>query len=97
LLHLHRQGTILVTQMDYTFLFLPPEWAKHIVKTIIAKLKQHSKDSGVKIPFVEAIYESVPTSENQVWGMTVTGRIMKYLSIITKMNMDTRPKVVAIL
>jgi hypothetical protein len=69
-----------------------------ITKVIIAKLKQHSrnlkpKDSGIKIPnpINEAISESIPVSENHVWSMTVQARLMKYLTVITKINMDTRP------
>ncbi len=76
------------------------EKCKHITKVIIAKLKQHSrklkpKDSGIKIPnpINEAISESIPVSENHVWSMTVQGRLMNYLTIITKINMDTRPMI----
>jgi hypothetical protein len=77
------------------------EKCKHIIKVIIAKLKQQSrnlkpKDSGIKVPnpIIDAISESIPVSENQVWSMTVQGRLMKYLTIITKVNMDSRPKIV---
>jgi hypothetical protein len=71
--------------------------AKHILKILIAKLKQHSKhlqpkESGIKVPFVNAITHSIPS--DQVWSMTVTERLMKYLSIITKVNMDSRPRFV---
>ena len=76
------------------------EKCKHITKVIIAKLKQHSgnlkpKDSGIKVPnpIIEAISESIPVSENQVWSMTVQGRLMNYLAIITKINMDSRPMI----
>jgi hypothetical protein len=76
------------------------EKCRHIIKVIIAKLKQHSvnlkpKDSGIMIPIpiIEAIADSIPVSENQVWSMTVQGRLMKYLAIITKINMDNRPKI----
>ena len=69
-----------------------------ITKVIIAKLKQHSrnlksKDSGIKIPnpINEAISKSIPVSENHVWSMTVQGRLMNYLTIITKINMNSRP------
>ncbi len=73
------------------------EKAKQIIRILTAKLKQHSKhfepkQSGVKIPFEAAIVDSIPN--NQVWNMTVTERMMKYLSIITKANMDSRPKLV---
>lgn len=76
------------------------ERCRHIIKVIIAKLKQHSKnlkpkEYGIKIPIpiVDAISQCIPASEHQVWSMTVEGRLMKYLSIITKINMDSRPKV----
>jgi hypothetical protein len=76
------------------------ERCKRIVKTIIAKLKLHSKnfkpkESGIKIPapITDAISHCIPTSENQVWSMTVMGRLMRYLAVITKVNMDNRPKV----
>jgi hypothetical protein len=64
-----------------------------------AKLKHHSaylepKESGIKIPFGNAISKCIPVSENQPWAMTVTDRTFKYLSIITKVNMDNRPRIV---
>jgi len=48
------------------------------------------KESGIKIPFIGSI--SVPP--NDVWSMTVTDRMMRYLAIITKVNMDNRPRLV---
>jgi hypothetical protein len=70
---------------------------KHLVNVLTAKLRQHneglqSKDSGVKIPFVRAIADSIPSSK--VWSMTIVERMMKYISIIAKVNMDNRPKLV---
>lgn len=75
------------------------ERCKHIIKIIVAKLKQHSaylkpKEPGIVIPFHSAISKCIPVSENQPWSMTVTDRTFKYLSIITKVNMDNRPRVV---
>jgi hypothetical protein len=76
------------------------EQCKRIIKIIIAKLKQHSKNlkqkaSGIKIPnpIIDAISESIPVSENQVWSMTVQMRLMKYLAIITQVNMNNRPAI----
>ena len=71
------------------------EKAKEIIKTIIAKLKYHSKDlrpkeSGVKVPFALTIGRSI--GNTRVWDMTVTDRAMRYLSIISKVHMDRRPK-----
>jgi hypothetical protein len=73
------------------------ERARRIVKIMIAKLKQHTKHLGpkeaaVKIPFALSITSSIP--DGHVWSMTVTDRTIKYLAIITKMNMDSRPKLV---
>ncbi|MGB6591465.1 MAG: hypothetical protein WBE68_08170, partial [Candidatus Nitrosopolaris sp.] len=77
------------------------ERAKRIVKIMVAKLKCHSrhlgpKQSGVLIPSAirHAIDESIPCKDGQVWTMTVVERLMKYLIIITKEKMDSRPKVV---
>jgi len=76
------------------------EKAKRTIKVLITKLMQQSKnlkpkDSGIKIPgpIIKAISNSIPAAENQVWSMTVELRLMKYLAIITKVNMDDRPKV----
>jgi hypothetical protein len=71
------------------------EKAKRIVGTVVEKLKTHSKnlkpkESGLKIPFESTISHSIPS--DNVWGMTVTDRTMRYLSIITKVNMDSRPR-----
>src|SRR5206468_8356086 len=48
------------------------------------------KESGVMIPFVDSIL--IPN--NDVWSMTVFDRMMRYLTIITKVNMDSRPRLV---
>jgi hypothetical protein len=73
------------------------EKAKQIVKIVIAKLKQHTKhlgpkEDGVKIPFALSITNSIP--DGHVWSMTITDRTIKYLGIITKVNMDARPRLV---
>jgi hypothetical protein len=70
---------------------------KHLVNVLLAKLRQHSKDlqskdSGVKIPFVKAVSDSIPNTK--VWNMTIVERMMKYITIIAKVNMDFRPKLV---
>jgi hypothetical protein len=75
------------------------ERCRQIIETIVAKLKHHStylnpKESGILIPFHNAISKCIPVSENQPWSMTVTERTCKYLSIITKVNMDYRPRIV---
>jgi hypothetical protein len=64
------------------------ERCKQIIEIIVAKLKHHStylkpKESGILIPFHNAISQCIPASENQVWSMTVTDRTFKYLSTTT--------------
>jgi hypothetical protein len=73
------------------------ERAKDIVSRIVEKLTDHSKllkpkESGVRIPFTESIAEGIGGDETE-WSMTVMDRLMKYLSIITKVNMDSRPRI----
>ena len=73
--------------------------AKQIVKIMIAKLKQQKeflgpKESGVKIPYVLSVVGSLPVEDGEVWQMTVGERTMKYLSMITKLIMDNRPRLV---
>ena len=72
---------------------------KQIIKIIIAKLKQQKKhlgpkESGVKVPFALTLEQSLPVEEGEVWKMTVGERIMKYLAMVTKLNMDCRPRLV---
>ena len=69
---------------------------KQIIRIIIAKLKQHTKhldpkNTGVKIPFAMSILGSLP-DDGRVWQMTVAERLMKYLSMNTKLHLDQRPK-----
>jgi hypothetical protein len=71
--------------------------AAHIVEAIVEKLRDHSKDFepktyGVKIPFLKAIVNSIP--KDSVWSMTVMHRIRAYLAVVTKVNMDSRPRLV---
>jgi hypothetical protein len=76
------------------------ERAKEIVSILTDKLIDHSKllgpkESGVKISFtnsiVHGIHKGEPIGE---WGMTVMDRVMRYLTIITKVNMDSRPRII---
>ena len=72
--------------------------AKQIIRIIVAKLKQHtknleSKDTGVRVPFALAILESL-SDDGRVWEMTVGERTMEYLSMVTKAHMDCRPRIV---
>ena len=71
------------------------EKAKKIVTVLVEKLKNHSKylkprQFGVKIPFIYAI--KIPN--NDVWSMTANDRMRRYVAIITKENMDSRPRLV---
>lgn len=73
------------------------EKAREIVSAIVSKLIEHSnnlgpKQSGVKIPFESALGHAMPC--NNVFEMTVSDRTARYLSIITKVNMDNRPRFV---
>ena len=71
--------------------------AKEIVAKLVEKLINHSKylqpkSSGVSIPFEAALGFTMPC--DSVFEMTVSDRMARYLSIITKMNMDDRPRLV---
>jgi hypothetical protein len=70
--------------------------AKQIGERIAHKLVNHSKhfepkETGIKIPFIESIPYGIPGDPNDVWGMTVMDRLIRYLAVITKVNMDSRP------
>jgi hypothetical protein len=51
------------------------------------------KHPGVKIPYSRTVLESLP-DDGRVWQMTVGERLMKYLSMNTKLHMDQRPRLV---
>jgi hypothetical protein len=75
------------------------ERAKVTVDKLVEKLIDHSKlfepkDSGVRILFNESIAHGVIKDSDDVWAMTVMDRTIRYLSTITKVNMDSRPKIV---
>ena len=73
---------------------------KDIVSIITDKLIDHSKflapkESGVKICFGKSIaYGIHKGGDIGEWGMTVMDRTMRYLTIITKVNMDSRPRII---
>ncbi len=72
--------------------------SKEIIEKLCKKLNNHNqkfldndiKDNGVKIPYASILYSSLPTSD--AWSMTVLTRLLNYIAIITKVNMDSRPK-----
>ena len=71
--------------------------AKKIIEIIFEKIKYHSsflgpKQSGIKLFFGPAIANAIPGKDP--WSMTVTERIMKYLSVIAKIHQDSRPRLV---
>jgi hypothetical protein len=74
--------------------------SKEIIAKLCKKLKDHNqkflyngiRDNGVKIPYASILNSSLPTSD--AWSMTVLTRLLNYISIITKVNMDSRPKIV---
>jgi len=73
--------------------------ARLIVSQIVEKLKKNTKylgpkQSGVKIPFANSIAHCIPSDD--VWSMTVLDRMMRYLSIITKVNIDNRSRFINI-
>ena len=79
------------------------ELAKGIVSDIVNKLIDHSKrldpkEPGIKIPFYESIVHALKSGAGEEganeWAMTVMDRLMRYLTIITKVNMDSRPKII---
>jgi hypothetical protein len=75
------------------------EKARTIITRVVEKLKDHSKylepkQTGIRCLFSESIRHCIPTAEEDVWAMTVTDRLMRYLSIITKVNMDSRARFV---
>jgi hypothetical protein len=71
------------------------EKSAKIVSVIVEKLRNHSKflgpkEYGIKIPFIDSI--KIP---NQIeWSMTVMRRLVGYLAIVTKVRMDSRPRLV---
>ena len=76
------------------------ESAKEIVNIIVDKLIDHSKllgpeESAVKICFAKSIAHGIHKGRDiGEWGMTVMDRTMRYLGIITKVNMDSRPRII---
>jgi hypothetical protein len=74
--------------------------SKEIIEKLCKKLKDHNqkfidndiKDNGVKIPYASILYSSLPTSD--AWFMTILSRLLNYITITTKVNMDSRPKLV---
>ena len=76
------------------------EKSKEIVQRVCANLKQHNKShvdagikgSGIKIPYYSILSSSISSEES--WSMTVLTRLLNYIGIITKVNMDSRPTIV---
>ena len=71
--------------------------AKMIVGDIVDLLKDHTKhlgakESGVRILFEETLSHAMPC--NDVFQMTVSDRMARYLAIITKVKMSSRPRFV---
>ena len=71
--------------------------AKMIVGDIVDLLKEHTahlgpKESGVRILFEETLSHAMPC--NDVFQMTVSDRMARYLAIITKVKMSSRPRFV---
>jgi hypothetical protein len=73
------------------------EKARKIILIICAKLKQLSKhlghkESGVFIPYRDTILDGLPKSD--LWHITNTDRLFRYLTVSTRVHCDCRPKIV---
>lgn len=73
------------------------ERAKEIVANMVEHLKAHSeflgpKESGVKILFEETLSHAMPYDD--VFQMTVSDRLARYLSVITKVKQCSRARFV---
>ena len=71
--------------------------ARAIVSNVVERLKTHTsyfgpKESGVRILFEEALGFAMP--DHNVFEMTVSDRMARYLAIIAKVNQCSRPRVV---
>lgn len=71
--------------------------AKEIVALLVDKLIIHSqyfgfKDSGIVIPYIKTLANMLPSDD--VFMMTVADRFARYLAIVTKTRMDSRPRFV---
>jgi hypothetical protein len=76
--------------------------SKEIIAKLCRKLKDHNQKNiendiagnAVKIPYASILCSNLPTSDS--WSMTVLTRLLNYIAIITKVSMDSRPKLVDI-
>jgi hypothetical protein len=73
------------------------ERARKIVLIIRAKLKQLSKhlghkESGVFIPYRQTLLDSLPKTD--LWHITNTDRLFRYLTMSTRVHCDCRSKIV---
>jgi hypothetical protein len=73
------------------------ERARKIVLIIRAKLKQLSKylghkESGVFIPYRHTLLDSLPKTD--LWHITNTDRLFRYLTISTRVHCDCRSKII---
>jgi hypothetical protein len=73
--------------------------AKKIIEIIFEKLRHHSsfldqkgRETGIKIYFWQSLHYAIPAEDP--WSMTVTDRIIMYLSVYAKIRMDFRPRLV---
>ncbi len=76
------------------------EKSKEIIEKLCKKLKDHNqkflendiKTNGVKIPYALILSSNLSTSDS--WSMTILDRLLNYIAIITKVNMESRPRLV---
>jgi DNA polymerase elongation subunit (family B) len=75
------------------------EKCKHIVASVVAKLNLHTKTlqpkkAGLQIVYLRSIMSAIPEpKDGEVWSMTINQRLRRYLSVITKVNIDSRCRV----
>lgn len=75
------------------------EKARKITSRIVDKLIKHTRglegrESGIIPLFGDSITHCIPTAEEDNWAMTSSERLARYLAIITKVRMDSRPRFV---
>ncbi len=74
--------------------------SKELIENLCIKLKDNNQryldnnitGNAVKIPYSSILSSNLSLSDS--WSMTVLTRLLNYIAIITKVNMDSRPKII---
>src|SRR6185437_7213841 len=74
--------------------------SKEIIEKLCIKLKNHNQKcidnnitgNALKIPYTSILYSNL--SSSNAWSMIVLTRLLNYIAIITKVNMNSRPKII---